>query len=238
MSGLTFLILDCETTGMSPEADQVVELGFAVTDLTETITSGAYLVKASVPITPEASACHHLLDCDLELAVPLAERLAWLRPGPTWRAAAAYAAHNAPFDRSFLPQLTDKPWLDTLRLAKRYLDAPSYSNQALRYRLKLDVPREFNAHRAEGDCVTTAALLRHLLNGPAKADFERLGLEGFLALSESPLLLRTCGFGKHMGTPWKDVPKSYLSWILGQGSFDADVNYTAETYLYGQKPLF
>lgn len=234
MSGTRFLILDTETTGTDPKKDQVVELGFALTDLSETWAAGGYLVKATVPISPEASAIHHLLDEDLADASPLADTLAELSTTSGWESAEAYVAHNAPFDRSFLPQLTDKPWIDTLRAAKRYLpELPRHGNQYLRYALKLDVDREIGAHRAEGDCIATAALLRHLLTGPAKADFERLGVESFAAHVDSPMVLKVCTFGKHAGKMWSEVPVDYLHWILKQPDFDPDVRHTAKHFFHG-----
>jgi exodeoxyribonuclease X len=231
MSGPTFLVLDTETTGVDPAKDQVVELGFVMTDLQEDYDGNHYLAKATVPISPEASAVHHILDCDLVNAPPLSETLEHLRARDRWKDAVAYVAHNAPFDRSFLPMLDDKPWLDTLRMAKCYLpDAGHYGNQFLRYFLKLDVPRDIGAHRAEGDCVATAALLRYLINGPAREDFERMGVAGFAAHVDSPLVLQVCNFGKHAGKTWADVPRDYLGWILRQPDFDADVRNTADHF--------
>ena len=231
---LTFLVLDTETTGTDPAKDQVIELGFATTDLYETLYFCSYLVRATVPISAEASAVHHLTDEDLinaydDLPLAISEMQS---DGTGWFSSVAYAAHNAPFDRQFLPTLTDKPWLDTLRMARRYLpDAPGHSNQVLRYHLKLDVPRDIPVHRAEGDCITTAALLRYLLTGPARDDFERLGVAEFAKHVDSPLVLTMCNFGKHAGKPWAEVPRDYLAWILRQPDFDPDVRFTAETYL-------
>lgn len=236
MSGPTFLVIDTETTGTDPAKDQVVELGFAVTDLGAigSMQSDAYLCKPTVPISPEASAVHHLIDDDLEYEEPLEATLSFLREMPRWTEAVAYVAHNAPFDRSFLPMLDDKPWLDTYRMAQRYLpELSKHSNQFLRYALKLDVQREVPAHRAEGDCIATAALLRYLLAGPAKADFERLGVAGFAAHVDSPLVLQVCRFGKYAGKKWSDVPFDYLSWILRQPDFDPDVRHTAKVHLTG-----
>lgn len=235
MSGPTFLVLDTETTGMDPAKDQVIELGYVGTDLERDLFRDSHLVCPTVPIKPEASAVHHLVDEDLKGAMSLQDAIYQMREETTGcEPPVAYVAHRAPFDRGFLPMLTDKPWLDTLRMAKRYLpDVPSHSNQALRYRLKLDVPRDIGAHRAEGDCLATAALLRHLLAGPAKADFERLGVAGFAAYVDSPLVLQICNFGKHAGKPWAEVPRSYLSWLLEQPGFDPDVRHTARWYLMG-----
>jgi len=231
MSGPIFIVLDSETTGPD-EHDQPVEVGYCITGLGCTFSYASSLVKPTIPITPGASAIHHLLDEDLMDAPPLADALADLKLiGATTWDAEAYVAHNAPFDRPKLSMLDDKPWLDTLRMSRRYLpEAPSHSNQFLRYYLHLDVPRDLPAHRTLCDCLTTAALLRHLLNGPARDDFERLGVEGFVKHVDSPLLLTMCNFGKHAGKRWSEVPTDYLSWILRQRDFDPDVAFTAQHY--------
>jgi exodeoxyribonuclease X len=236
---LTFLVIDTETTGTEVH-DQVVELGYCETSLDESIDYDSMLVKPTIPITPGASAVHHFIDADLVDAHPLGEAAEILKlTCSRWADAVAYVAHNAPFDRSRLPMFADKPWLDTLRMARRYLpDAPGHSNQVLRYYLKLHVPRELPAHRTLCDCLTTAALLRHLLAGPARDDFERLGVAEFAKFVDGPLLLTTCNFGKHAGKPWPLVPPDYLEWILRQKDFDPDVRFTASHYLDLSRKIF
>lgn len=225
---MEMLILDVETTGLDPARDRVVEIGYAVTNLTETLQSGSCLVNPGIPIPPSASAIHHLLDCDVLDASDLDGAIKTL-PGLL---PAAYVAHNAPFDASFLPMLHG-PWLDTRRIARRYMpELPEFSNQFLRYALKLDVPRDTVAHRALGDCIVTAALLRYLLIGPAKADFEGRPLPEFIAQQQTPVLLHTVGFGKHKGLLWSEVPRGYLDWLAKnpQGE-DGDLAYTVQHYL-------
>jgi exodeoxyribonuclease X len=239
MSGLIFLVLDTETTGPD-EHDQPVEVGHCATDLNRFICYDSVLVKATIPIAPGASAVHHLLDDDLVSAPELGDAVNAMRTECLhWADAVAYVAHNAPFDRPKLPMLADKPWLDTLRMARRYLpEAASHSNQFLRYFLKLDVPRNLPAHRTLCDCLTTAALLRFLLTGPARDDFERLGVVEFIKHVDSPLLLEQCNFGKHQGNRWADVPRDYLAWICSKQGFDPDVTFTAQTYLRGPQRTF
>ena len=225
---MEMLILDVETTGLDPARDRVVEIGYAVTDLNETLQSGSSLVDPGIPIPPAASAIHHLLDEDVAGAPNLDAAIKTL-PGLL---PAAYVAHNAPFDASFLPMLHG-PWLDTRRIARRYMpELPEFSNQFLRYALKLDVPRDTVAHRAEGDCIVTAALLRYLLNGPAKADFEGQALPEFIAQQQKPVLLHTVGFGKHKGLLWSEVPRGYLDWLAkNDRDSDEDTRYTTHYYL-------
>ena len=234
MSDCIFVILDTETTGTDHAVDQVIELGFAATTLEKAISYGSALVKPSVPISAGASACHHLVDSDVESASPLDVVIGGLLT--PWRETPeliAYVAHNAPFDRGFLPTLTDHPWLDTYRMAKRYLpELPHHTNSYLRYHLRLDVPRDIVPHRVLGDCIVTSALLRWLLAGPARADFERMGTKEFELFIDGPLLLTKCNFGKHAGKKWAEVPRDYLQWIDRTGGFDPDTTFTANHYLY------
>jgi len=52
---------------------------------------------------------------------------------------AVIAAHNARFDRGFLPSLHGCRWLDTMRGAKHlWPDAPNYQNSTLFYWLGFD----------------------------------------------------------------------------------------------------
>jgi exodeoxyribonuclease X len=234
-----FVVIDSETTGQDPTKDGVVEFGYALTDLERTWDVVHSLVNPGVAITAEASAVHHLVDDDVKNERPLREVVSkTLANWDAARDAVAYVAHNAPFDRSFLPMLTDKPWLDTLRMARRYYpELPKHSNQVLRYHFKLalsDEERALPAHRVSCDCAVTAALLRHLLNGPARDDFERLGVAGFAEHIDSPLVLTVCNFGKHVGKKWAEVPRDYLAWILRQPDFDPDVRFTALNYLNGK----
>lgn len=236
MNDCIFIVLDTETTGTDPATDQVIELGFVATTQSATLGSGSALVRPSVPISPGASACHHLIDSDVESAAPLAVITdALLNPWCHVPEFIAYVAHNAPFDRGFLPDLTDHPWLDTYRMAKRYLpELTCHTNSFLRYALKLDVPRDIPAHRALGDCIVTAALLRYMLDGPARADFERMGTKEFQLFIDGPLLLTTCNLGMHAGKKWAEVPRGYLQWMDRTGGFDPDTTFTAKHYLYGK----
>jgi exodeoxyribonuclease X len=239
MTSLVFMVLDTETTGTDPAVDQVIELGFATTDIRGLLAHGAYLVKPTVPISAGASACHHLIDEDLADAGPLAVAIAAIQgEWSEWNNAIAYAAHKAPFDKSFLPTVTDKPWLDTLRMAKRYFpELPHHTNQFLRYHLRLDVPRDIPVHRAEGDCIATAALLRYMLNGPARDDFERLGVVEFAKFVDGPLLLETVAFGRDRGGKWADMPWRFLNWVLeSMDDPDPDLVHTAKHWLDNYQP--
>ena len=231
-----FLVVDTETTGIDPAGCKVVEFAWVLTSLTKNLAAGSSLVNPGCPIPPEASAVHHLVDEDVAGEPSLEEVLRALPGLLRGFKVGAFAAHNAQFDAAFLPTLRQRPWLCTYRLARRLLpDSPAFGNQYLRYALKLDVPEAqgLAAHRALADAYVTAATLRHFLariDGDPAWPQEPTALAMHLA---QPILLKTCGFGKHKGTPWAEVPKSYLGWMLGADGMtdmDVDTRHTAEFY--------
>jgi exodeoxyribonuclease X len=242
------VVLDCETTGLRPEAGHaVVELAAVAL----TFNSGDWrlglfpfstLVAPGRRISPEAAAVHHLRDIDLCTApkLPLALDQMLHHFGASRGTRLVIAAHNAAFDRGFLDSFHDHfgaaQWLCTYRLACHlYPNAPSHSNQVLRYFLSLDTKvraslpgLSLSAHRALYDAITTACLLKHMLCNRTLGDL--------LILQDQPVLQRVVRFGKYRGQEWAAVPRDYLQYIMrqnGPGGFDADVMHTANYYLNG-----
>lgn len=223
-------VVDTETTGNTDE-DRAVEIAGVV------VRPGAARPHAwhsslvspgDRAVSPEARAAHHIPDSALVGAPPLEEVMRAART--VYPENGLYAAHNAAFDRQYIPQPWQQSrWICTWRCAMHiWPDAPRYSNQVLRYWLGLDVtgmPGDAGAtpHRALYDAWVTAAILREMLRERTPEDL--------LALTTQPVLLRRVRFGKHEGQLWEDVPSGYLRWILGQGDFDADVVHTARHHL-------
>src|SRR5262245_24037366 len=134
---MTVRIIDVETTGTDPAADAIIEI--ASVDLCEdgTITNRqSTLVRPGIPVPPDASAVHHLLDEDLTAAPPLMNAI------HLFRGADAYVAHNADFERAFLGALLgEATWVCTYKAALRiWPDLLAHNNQALRYRLGFASP--------------------------------------------------------------------------------------------------
>jgi len=228
----TFFVTDTETTGLDPVEHRAVEVaGVLVVNGQITMAMTTYL-NPGRPIPAVASGVHGLVDADVQDAPTLDETIPFLR-GFAFDAD-AIVAHNAPFDRSILPGMIEKPWLDTLRLARRlYPGFASHQNQALRYELGLRCPEAdgMPAHRALADAYVTARLLVHML-----VEAEEAGMPGtvpeLIDAIEAPMLLTTCGFGKHRGTPWAEVPKDYLQWMTkGMPDMDDDLRFTVRHVL-------
>lgn len=158
-------VIDVETTGLSPTGDRVVEIAFV--QLPESDESSALffqsLVNPGISIPPTASAIHHIVDSDVAESPALGDVLASI--SEQHGEADVYVAHNARFDRSFLPDLHNKPWVCTLQLARRlWPDAPKHSNQVLRYWLNLNIPLPKNTpmHRALSDAIVTAQIFKQV----------------------------------------------------------------------------
>lgn len=200
-------VIDIETTGTSPETDQIIEI--AAVEVTrggigEQMTR---LIKPTIPIPPEASAIHHLLDEDVADARPVEEIM------PLFAGCDTGIAHNAEFEESFLKTwMPNVTWVCTYKCALRvWPDFPAHSNQALRYRLGLGSPfgmdrKSLNPHRALDDCIVTAAIFHEVVKRAKWSDMVRW--------SKEPPLLTRMNFGKHFGKRWDEVEEDYLRWIL------------------------
>lgn len=221
-------VIDTETTGTDHVQDTIVEWAAVWVDEHERrmVHSASSLVNPGRPMPPQARAVHHISDDDVADALTREEALRPLLSMPF----STPAAHSAEFDAGFLPEIPG-PWICTWRCAKHvWPDAPAYGNQVLRYWLPgLDerVHSELGGqppHRALADALVTAhVLIRMLETGRSAQDL--------LELTKAPVLLKTCTFGKHRGTPWEEVPQDYMRWILRQQDFDPDVVHTCKTLL-------
>lgn len=233
---LTYLVMDTETTGLDPLSCRVVSVaGVWAKPGAGLGRRESFLVDPGIPIPPEASAVHHIVDRHVQGAPLLAEVL------PAFQGADfdLYAAHNAAFDFGFLPT-AGRPVLCTLRLAKKlWPGLPKYSNQYLRYALKLEVPEAegLPAHEALADALVTARLLLHQLEVIHTQAVDGipplLTVQDLVEWANAPSLLAICQFGnKHRGLPWNRVPKDYLQWMRREvRDMDADLRYTVEYYL-------
>ncbi|NOT35052.1 MAG: 3'-5' exonuclease [Candidatus Eisenbacteria bacterium] len=162
LAGERVVVMDTETTGMSPsDGHGLVEV--AAITLVDGLPGEKWssLVRPGRPIPPDATAVHGITDAMVAEAPLPAEVARQLRERC---GDATVVLHNAPFDLPFLIELLRgagvsplmNPLVDTLGLARGFAGEGGNSLQALRARYKL--PAEA-AHRALGDALTTARLL-------------------------------------------------------------------------------
>jgi DNA polymerase-3 subunit epsilon len=163
--GTRLAVLDTETTGLDPgQGHGLVEVACVPLDGGEPGEVWSTLVNPGRPIPPDASAVHGITDAMVRDApIP-----ALVAAGIDTRCAGrTLVFHNAAFDLPFLDALMRSggrgPLLhavvDTLGLARGLFGQGGNSLGALATRFGL--PAEA-AHRAPGDALTTARLLRVL----------------------------------------------------------------------------
>ncbi len=216
-------IVDTETSGLSKD-DKLVEFALVMLENGKVIETHESLVNPGIEIPPEASAVHHLTNDDVANAMPheMAQKFIteWLYE------ADVVAAHNLAFDVKFLPELKGKQKVCTFRTAKHLVEAPSYSNQALRYRLKLkpELPTHLAPHRALYDSLVTAELFNHLV-GIAGS------IQTLIDLTAKPVIAQKISFGKHAGQAFKDLPLSYLHWLANLEGKDDDFIATVRYWI-------
>jgi len=224
-----FRVIDLEATDFAPEG-KLVEIGSC--DLIQRHDSilgvqlvpmppVSTLINPGVPIPPQTSAVHHIIDEDVVFSPRLSDAIDLFVGNAD---VLAFVAHNASMERHYLDShVGETPWICTWKCALRaWPDAPSHSNQALRYWLKpdgLDRGLATPAHRAGPDAYVTAFILRELLK-VATAD-------QLVEWTNDPALLVRMPFGDRKGRPWTEAEDSFLTWIL-ERDFDGDVMFTAQ----------
>lgn len=166
-SGLTFTVLDTETTGVDlNDGHGIIELGMVRYSGAVIADTFSGLFQPTVPQTAEALAIHRIDPAELEEAPTFAEAAGEVAEfiGET-----VIAAHNLLFDLTFLdtelgrlgrPPLSN--WaFDTIRLSSELW--PEYECHCLRClgpNLEL---AESGSHRALDDAAATAGLLERIL---------------------------------------------------------------------------
>jgi exodeoxyribonuclease X len=229
-------VFDLETTGDKPPEAAVCEIGWY--DLRSTMTDllgrpagwvvtggGGGLVNPGHPIPPVVSAIHHIVDEDVKSAPPFDMAVEFAMEGER---PIALAAHSANFERMFLTDelMGGLPWICTYKGAlRKWQEAPSHSNQALRYWRKPEgLQRELAAvaHRAQPDAYVTAFHLRDLL--------EVASIEELILWTGEPALQVWCRIGAWRDHKWTEVDSGFMRWILAR-DFDEDVKFTCRHHL-------
>jgi single-stranded-DNA-specific exonuclease len=160
-----FIILDIETTGLSPFADEICEIcavktkNFVVQEIFHT------LVKPKNKIPPEVIKVHGITDNMVKDAPEIEDVLPKL---VEFIKDDTLVIHNVDFDLSFinyylkklsLPRIPVSQTIDTLKIAKTYFPLSSHSLSALCNDLFLKVKP---THRALDDALATLELFYYL----------------------------------------------------------------------------
>jgi DNA polymerase-3 subunit epsilon len=218
----TFICLDCETTGLDPKNDRIIEVAVTKFTFSETLESFETLIDPETPISETSMAIHHI---NLEM-VQGKPKIQNVLPtvikmiGPH-----IVIGHGIQMDISFLAEACKRfdipnPFsslvsIDTLRLARLYGESPTNSLERLRQHFNIAAE---GAHRAMNDVTVNIAVFKYLTT-----TFKTT--EQLLERLKKPILLKTMPLGKYKGRPFGEIPIEYLKWA-SRGDFDLDLSFS------------
>jgi DNA polymerase-3 subunit epsilon len=181
---VTFVVVDLETTGGSPAACEITEIGAVKVRGGEILGEFQTLVDPGVPIPPFISVLTGISDTTVAGAPRLPSALPAFLEFAGSGETTVLVAHNAPFDVSFLKAgcaMTGQRWpgyqvLDTARLARQVVTRDEAPNCKLSSLARLFRAGTTPNHRALSDARATVDVLHGML--------ERLGNLGVRSLDE------------------------------------------------------
>jgi DNA polymerase-3 subunit epsilon len=178
---VTFVVVDLETTGGSPAASSITEIGAVKVRGGEVLGEFQTLVRPEESIPPFIAVLTGITDAMVAGAPPIGTALAAFLE---FSRGCVLVAHNAPFDLGFLKAAcasTGRPWpgyesVDTAVLARRVLtrdEAPNCKLSTLARTFRVSTTP---CHRALADAQATVDVLHGLL--------ERVGTMGVWSLED------------------------------------------------------
>jgi DNA polymerase-3 subunit epsilon len=226
-----FVCIDCETTGLDPKADRIIEVAAMCFNLKEDFDTFESLIDPQCPIPPSSIAIHHITEemvvgkPTIDKALPDLLKIIGRR---------IIVGHGVGFDIDIIATAAEKfgiPCtirnnlsLDTLRMARLYGDSPTNSLDQLRQHFNVQFE---GTHRAMGDVLVNRNVFRHLAR-------RYKTLEQLQEILSRPILMKTMPLGKHKGRPLKEIPLEYLQWA-SRKDFDQDLLFSLRTEIKRRK---
>ncbi len=226
-----FVCLDCETTGLDPTTDHIIEIAVAVFSFDEILRQFETLIDPECSI-PESSIAIHHIDNSMVANKPKIKGVL-----PTILQMIdehIIVGHGIGLDINFLSEaakrnsipcnITTYRTLDTLRMARLYGESPTNSLERLREHFNI---ASQGAHRAMSDVVVNIEVFKYLSASfrTTQELFERL---------KHPIPLRVMPLGKYKGRPFSDIPAEYLQWAAHK-DFDQDLLFSIRSELKKRK---
>ncbi len=227
----TFVCLDCETTGLDYETDQVIEVAVVRFNFDQFIDTFETLIDPQMLIPEASMAIHHINDAMVQGKPKIFEVLPQVLD---FIGSSIIIGHGIQTDITFLHnaakkhnirnKLSGHPFVDTLRLARLYGESPTNSLEMLRKHFNI---ADEGAHRAMNDVVVNIEVFKYLANHFKTTEqmIERL---------KSPIALKAMPLGKYKGRPFSEISFEYLRWASHQ-KFDQDLLFSLKQELKKRK---
>ena len=216
-----FVCIDCETTGLDVEKDQIIEIACVKFTFSSTIDRFESLINPHCDI-PEESQLIHKINQEMVKGKPkiteVMPKLLQMINGHI------IVGHGISFDITMIKNVMKKmsihpmptfQSIDTLRMARLYGESPINSLEKLREHFNIESQ---GAHRAMNDVLVNIQVFKNLCK-PFKTK------EELLRRLEKPIRLKVMPLGKHKGRKFEEIPLEYLQWAAKK-KFDDDLAYS------------
>lgn len=227
----TFVCLDCESTGLEPTQDRIVEIAVATFSFTEIFEQYESLIDPGCAI-PQTSQEIHKISAEMIEGKPKIQEvlpdLLQMIDGHI------IVGHGIGFDialiaaeaaRHGIPsKIRELPFIDTLRMARLYGESPINSLDKLRQHFNIE-PQ--GVHRAMSDVLVNIEVFKYLAK-PYKTT------EELFKILQKPIKMKTMPLGKHKGRRFEEVPIEYLLWAEKK-DFDQDLLYSIRSELKNRR---
>jgi DNA polymerase-3 subunit epsilon len=231
LKSTTLVCLDCETTGLDPKNDRIIEIALIAFKGVETVSSFESLVNPECLI-PEASYDIHKISQEMLKGKPKVEQV--LPEILQLIGKCPIVGHGIDFDIQIILEeaaragihttIQNNPRIDTVRLARLYGESPSNSLETLRNHFSI---QEEGAHRAMNDVTVNIQVFQRLTHGYTT-------ISEILQALAKPIIMKHMPLGKYKGRLFKELPLDYLQWAVRQ-KFDQDLIYSIKQELQRRK---
>lgn len=185
------VILDFETTGLSPDYARVIEVGAILVKNSKIVAKVAQLMNPGIPIPYFITGITGITNSMVK-GMPSPEEV--MPKLKKFIGNKAIIAHNASFDQKFLiaemdniGKEIDNQFLCTMKLSRKLIpDAPNHKLTTLTSHLKLNIPKEQKAHRALNDVMSTFHLWMHMKKHVSQYLHTTPDIDLFLKLAQQP----------------------------------------------------
>ncbi|MBX7067183.1 MAG: DUF3820 family protein [Parachlamydiales bacterium] len=226
-----FVCIDCESTGLDPDKDRIIEIAVARFTFDQILQSFETLVDPECEI-PQISQDIHKISSDMLQGKP---KIAQVLPDLLKMIDGhVIVGHGIGFDISLIAaeakrhqiptNIEKQKFIDTLRLARLYGESPINSLEKLRQHFNIEPE---GAHRAMSDVTVNIEVFKYLTKTFQTTEqiFETL---------KKPIKLKVMPLGKHKGRKFDEIPIEYLLWAERK-DFDQDLLFSIRSELRNRK---
>jgi len=221
---MVLIYYDIETTGLENES-RIIEIAAYRED---TNTYFHELINPGCPIPPESTKIHKITDKDVKNALNISQVLQEFNEFCKHKDMILVAHNNDKFDKIILQHEYNRSniempmfqYMDTLKIARTLEpNLPSHTLTSLASHYKID---SGEAHQAMTDISNMYKVYQQLKQDRTDDDMLKISQE--YKMDRLP-------FGKHKGVLIRDIPESYIRWMMTTNILDdPDIREAVSTY--------